>query len=255
VTNASLSSKRKTLESRFIKFASSLDGFEAIDDLTAIPGGQTHQIADFFAESRTFIIEVKTVESQQHEKYQAFIDALIRERGYPKVYGSVHGGDVLMCYSDHEQLFSRMREMSKTHMESLFRSANRQIKHTKEAFELPNAMGVVIFLNETENFYSPYNVAVVTKALLEKRLQNSNRRFPSIDGFCGLIESHRNSEIITATQPIVTMVPTKAVNPRAPEIQEFLNKLIQLWSQSNNSPLVEPINKAESIRRFRPVSK
>lgn len=255
MTNPSLPQNFDSLERRFIKFASSQNGFESIDDLATIPGGQTHQIADFFAENRTFIIEIKAVASEQHQKFQTFIDDLIRQRGFPKIYGTVHAGEVLMCYSDHEELLSKMREMSKTHMESVFRSANRQIKHTKEAFGLPNALGIVIFLNEIEQFYSPFNIAAISKTLLEKKDQSSGRRFASIDGFCSIIESHQNNEGIIDTKPIITMVPTEKINARRSEIQNFLDNLIQLWSQSNNSPVVEPIDKAGLIRGFRPIHK
>jgi len=136
------------LEERFLQFCSQYPGAERIDPLITSEHRATKlKFADFFFENRTIICEVKTLKKQTTEKLVAFM----AEHGvHPHTLGIGEHDmrEVFGRLPDGEHLFRKATDLITTPVADGFDEAQRQIRDTKQLFDVPNADGLLIILNE-----------------------------------------------------------------------------------------------------------
>ena len=172
--------KKESLENRFIAFAKSKDDTECIDDLHLTSGQIKAKKADFFFKERSVICELKSLRKDTSSKIDVILSPHRDRPEWPIFYGEWNISNVLKHLPDEEQIEQRIIESVSSAVSIGLRDANRQIRETKNSFHLPNAEGLLVFLNDAVDILSPHVIVSQVQAQLKKRTVNGEPRFPEI---------------------------------------------------------------------------
>lgn len=226
-----------TLEKRFFRFLDTLPGAENIDQLAIPAGHKDTQKGDFFLGGRRAIVEVKTLQADPEGKVEQTIEPLRSRSEMPVFYGQVEVSNVLKYFPEKEAIERKIYERVSRSIEQAVRSADKQILATKTAFGVPDAMGLLVFLNELVELLTPELIARKTGEMLVKRSADGALRYPNIAGAIIITECHVAQEIkFTNALPFVLLEgPAAGVFP---EYQLITESLMHGWSVFNGVPLI-----------------
>ena len=137
--------------------------------------------ADFFFENRQFVAEQKTLEISRMSKVQAFIDDLRENGELPLSYHPRPLNEIIKDHPDKEKLnLGFLKEITKR-LRKDFTDANRQIRETKQKFQLPSSCGLLILTNISLPELNPSIVWNELRRLLLKKASDGNYTYPDID--------------------------------------------------------------------------
>jgi hypothetical protein len=170
-----------TLDRTVAEFFSRRLGAESIDHLSDRPEHHGLQQADYFLAERRIIVEVKSLTDDRITAAQVVLDRWRCRPDWPLLAGRLSLGYALSRYLHREEVMQQLVQSLTKSVATAFENANRQLRDTKHFFELPHAMGVVLFLNEGVDLLEPSVLGSAMSGLMQKKRGNGARRFESVD--------------------------------------------------------------------------
>jgi hypothetical protein len=207
-------------EKEFKRFISTLNDCEVLQESTV--SGQRR--VDYLLNARTIVADLKTLSGDASAK----ISKLLEESGIT-FYGSAPFDLLIKGRPDAEELNRKAFGLVNTSLESHFRKADQQIEATKEEFNLKDALGLIIVVNNGNLALEPHVVVKAASRLLMKA-SSGETRYPSIHGCLYLCENHplRHFQIPNhTTLPALNIVATSGQPYDA--LSTYIDKLIRAW--------------------------
>lgn len=230
---------KKSLEERFIDFAKNLDGAESIDSLQLTPEQEMAERADFFFDHRKVICELKSLKKDTQYKVYEILQPHQDRPEWPVFYGQREVFKILKCLPDGDQINRKIFDAITSAIEGLLRKAHRQIRATKEAFNVQNAGGLLVILNDTVEISSPDVIIHKVFEVLHKRTPEGKVRFHEIEVVWIINETH----FIQVTPRLKTIPSVMLINPYNQEdITEtdiFVESLQPKWAAYNGLPSIK----------------
>ena len=141
-------SANSTLRTRFESFVRTLDGFEDIDTLLNNAKNSADKMrADYLFRNRRIIVEQKTLVSNPVGRPQKFADKIMRNRGII-AFGTVSTRRIFSGQSDASSLQRRLMLSIAKIIDDDVAKADKQTRDTRLIFGIPDAIGVIVLLNE-----------------------------------------------------------------------------------------------------------
>jgi len=224
------------LESRFHSFITGLPHAESIDSLLAGPEFDGEKRADYLVFDRQVIIELKSLEVDTSPKVEKELASHRDRDDFPLIYGAVELQKILKHLPDGGQINQRIFNSTTRSIEDGARSAAKQLQNTARLLNLPNAMRVLVLLNQDINILAP-DAAIARLSPLMCRTDAAGNTTSTIDFAWLIFESHSIAE-----GPATINMPTILLEgPRAPDTPWFIEmfeKLQTAWATFNKHPLV-----------------
>lgn len=219
-----------TINDRFTAFCRQFPGAEAIDLLTLTPEEEQRRLAgnlkraDFFFEGRSIICELKALETDTSDKLK---DALSEKGVTPEdLAKGIHIVEQLLG----KKIYHQTNKALTTPITNLFTKAVNQVKDSKTLFDLPNAHGLLIVVNDTVPILGgPQAYERFYHRLLNKGGQVEIFH-KHINRFLYVGETHVMEMADGADQFISITLP----NPYAPgpqALEDFVFALIKAWAE------------------------
>src|SRR5207247_7205363 len=130
------------LESRFQAFLEACPGSESLDTLLADRKFDGHRRADYLLKDRKIIVELKSIESDPSAKAEFELSRHRNRDDFPVFYGEVELRKVLAHLPDGDQIHERIYTRTTRSIEDAARSAEEQLRSTKELLGLDGAVGL-----------------------------------------------------------------------------------------------------------------
>jgi hypothetical protein len=228
---------RSTLRARFESFVKTLDGFEDIDALLqASKQPDSRMRADYLFQKRQIIVEQKTLESDPIDKPQKFADKIMRDRGIV-LMGTRSTQCIFSGQPDADSLQRGLiLKIAKT-IDADVAKADKQTRDTRLIFGIPDAVGIVIFLNENAKMLAPDVIQYALCNTFQKRTDPCTLRYTQNDGALLISEAHTlNVPGFSRAYPINAFTSPKTKD--ADIVVAFLNMLVGRWAAFNNAALL-----------------
>lgn len=227
-----------SLKRRFGDFIISLPHSENVDDLEIPAKFRDKKRADYLIENRKVVIEQKSLDADPEYKIHEKIDDLRERDEYPLTYGKLEFQKILKYFPDRDQINEKLFYLVSRRIEKVFRSADKQIKSTKEIFACNNASGLLVLLNESIDALSPEIVSYRVSQLLTKKDSEGEYRYPHITSVWLICENYtyrsaRNSKMMPC---IIVDGPTCENYENLDLIHENLQKA---WASFNRIPFID----------------
>jgi hypothetical protein len=115
--------------------------------------------------------------------------------------------------------------------------ADKQTADTRQIFSIPDAMGVLVILNEKANALAPEVVHYGLASSFQRRSRDGSLRYPHNDGVILISEAHAAN---TPNGIRIPIVPFTSPHGRANEqFTQFRNVLFEAWAKFNGIPLIK----------------
>jgi hypothetical protein len=230
-----------TLKERFEQFMSGLEKVENIDDLMKQSKLPDRKRADYLAFDRDVIIEQKSLEVDLDDKIQPLVIDYFRTRGITDTGGPITFTSFVKILSespDTSNLKRQLRQILTQRIDDLLAKADKQTHDTRETFVIPQAVGIVVILNDNVQLIEPDFVADKAFDMLRKRRPTGEIRYPDNQVVISISEAHR----IQSDDP-VELIPTDTiysdVGNQLPLATRYSNILSQRWAEFNGASFVE----------------
>ena len=214
------------LETRFDRFARQLPSAECIDEVVdaAAPGPR----ADYLWRERTVVVELKTLVGDPQGKIDLVISELSKRPDFPLFVGSAPVDKVLRHIHDGPTVMRQLREKVLRSVEKDFRSAKQQIANTRELFGCPDAIGVLVVLNQAVETLHPNDLISELSRLMERRQNDIH----AVDAVWLLSEAHT----VSGAHPCVFITGSRM--ERLDWADLYLDGLNREWARFNDAPLL-----------------
>jgi hypothetical protein len=226
-----------SLEDRFTRFLGSLPGAESIDALT-LPTDPNHpRKADFLLANREIIVELKTLTVDTSHKIEPAIDKHRDRDEFPLFYGEADLKKVLSHLPDGEEIHRRIYLSITRSVEEAVRSAEEQIDHTRHVLALPNAISMLVILNESVQVLDPTVVGYRVANLMNRKRTGASRS-PTLDFVWLLFESHSLGG--NATHPYFPSMLIRGERAsNFPWFSAFHDDITHRWAKANNAAILD----------------
>lgn len=226
-----------SLNERFKTFLAQLPFAEAIDELVLPPEFDDSKRADFLINDRKAIIELKSLESDPEYKIHAELKNHQDREKYPLFYGELELAKILKHLPDGEEINKKLLYKITRSIEKSFREADKQIHATKNIFNCPSSIGLLVFLNEDISVLSPEVISYRISHLLVKTGDDGSPHYRNITSVWFILEnfSLKTKEGHKLLPSIVIHGPSATDKP---ELNNILNNLQSNWAAFNGVPYV-----------------
>jgi hypothetical protein len=218
------------LKQRFETFIRTFEGFEDIDAVLKgqdLPGKRR---ADYLLRDRAIIVEQKILEKDPTDRPQRFGHKLMQQ-GRILVYGTVP----LKGFSESVQR-EFVLDLAKN-LDAITAKADRQTEDTRDIFSIPDALGVLVILNENAGMLDPQVIHYALANVFQKKTADGSLRYPANDGVILIPEAHA---IDTPHGPRIPLMKFTSPQGRANErFLQFCDDLFETWSNFNGVPLIK----------------
>jgi hypothetical protein len=220
-----------TLRERFETFIKTFDGFEDVDALLVRKDMPGKNRADYLLRGREIIVEQKALEADPAYRLQRFSKKLM-EQGRILVYGTVP----LKGFSEPIQR-EFFLDVTKN-LDAIVAKADKQTRDTRQIFSIPDAMGVLVILNEKAKVLEPQVIHYGLANVFQKRSADGLLRYPHNDGIILIAEAHAANTPNGIRIPLLSFTsPHGRANER---FLKFRDTLFEAWARFNEVPLVKP---------------
>lgn len=230
------SKKRLEVEARFIAFAKSLPGAECIDELDLTLKQKEARKADFLFDNRRIVCELKSLKTDTEGKVEKILEPHKQRPEWPIFFGSVEVQKILKHLPDGERINRQIFDAVTSAIRELVRSANSQIRRTKETFGLSSAGGMLVILNEFIDILSPDVIAYKVNELFRKRTPEGGSQFPEINAVWIINESYY-TQVTPELQAIPALIMTNVV-PDPVDVTGYISSLQPKWAEFHGVPFV-----------------
>lgn len=215
------------LEERFDRFARQLPGAESIDELVVGISADGPR-ADYLWRNRTVIVELKTLTVDPQDKIDQMVTELSARPDFPLFVGRAPMDRVLRHIPDGDAVMRKLSQKVLRSIEGAFRSAKHQIANTRSIFHCPDALGLLVVLNQGVETFAPADLVRELSRLTELRQEEVR----GIDAVWLLTEAHQMS----GSHPCIFI--TGSTLDRFEWGNEYLDSLNRTWAAFNNSSLI-----------------
>lgn len=224
---------KENLEKRFRKFMDNMSNVECIDNL--LDKKEKRKKADYLCCNREIVVELKTIKSDPGHKADKILDKHSGRDDYPIVYGKVNINKILKHLPDGDDIKKDIYLKITRSLEDIVRKANKQIKSSKDIFNLSDSIGLLIILNDSVSIFSPEVMATRLSQLICKSNEDGSKRYPDID-FIWIIQENYEIDIngINARPLILIEGSNKEDFSKFDECFDYMQKA---WVEFNNSPM------------------
>jgi hypothetical protein len=227
----------KSLEARFSRFLEGLPGAESIDQMS-LPDDPIHRRkADFLLAHRQVIVELKSLTEDTSHKIEALAEKHRERKDWPLFYGRADVRKVLQNLPDGEAIYGKMINAIGRSIETVVRSAEEQVTHTKLVLNLPNAATLLVILNESIDVLDPYFVGHRVAQLM-RRPRTGSSSSEKLDFVLLLFESH-SMGLFQGRPTLPCMLITGETKDRFPWFSAFHHDLVRRWANANGAISVE----------------
>ncbi|WP_455602857.1 hypothetical protein [Acinetobacter pecorum] len=154
------------LNERFKKFAD-LE-YESIDDAYDIQF--KGQKADYFTFDRSWILEVKFLETDRSPNINDYINKQVDiDPDFPKFYGTVHIEELIQKHKNTDFIRNQLFNYAARNLKAICSKADKQIAETKNALKNPLCIGILVVLNERNDFHDQNFIYQEISRLLHKK--------------------------------------------------------------------------------------
>lgn len=227
---------KKSLEKRFFEYLDTLPNSEAIDGLNIPSEKKDNQKADYFVENRLLIVEVKSLKADPEHKIENEIDKHRNRDEFPLIYGQVELNKILAHLPDGNRIKAKIFEKITRSIEQSFRSANSQIKDTKDTFNLSDSIGLLVLLSDVIDLFDPQLVVAKISQMLSKKTKDE-LRYGHVTSVWIINETH-----FMQIKKDLKGIPTIIVDGPNAEQYENIDTLYGLlqkeWAKFNGLPLI-----------------
>ena len=202
-----------SLSKRFEAFVKTLDGFESVDALLKGADPKGKKRADYLAHNRQIVIEQKALQSNPVGRPQKFVDNLALKRGI-RIFGTVSTRQVFSGQPDAADLQRRLVLDLARVIDDDVATADKQTSGTRIIFNIPDAMGVLILLNENAVYLQPDVIHYALANSFRKKSAAGSPRYTANDGV--ILISEASSLTTFPTQSAFPILPLSALDASAP---------------------------------------
>lgn len=230
------SAVRISLKERFETFIRTLEGFESIDDLLKHAEQHGRKRADYLLSGRKIIIEQKILEEDPVGKPQKFINNLM-ERGRVLAYGRVSSEAIFSKLPDGHKLRRDLILRLARSIEGAVSHADKQTKETRAIFSIPEALGIVVILNEHVRMLDPEIIRYALSNIFQKVSDTGARQYAGNHGVIVITEAH----LVRVASPAKVFPILTFINPdglRKDEVETFSAMLLIAWAKFNGFPVL-----------------
>ena len=242
-----------SLRERFKRFMRSTPSVEDIDDLVRPRESELvgRKRADFLAYDRRVVVETKSLEVDPVDKIQRFLDGLAQSGRLPKT-GDMALAELLRDLPDGQALYDELlARVTKVFDDNIAR-ADDQTRDTKWIFNIPQATGVVVMLNENAALLYPDQALLRIFDTLRNKLPDGKPRYVHNHVVIYISEAHRVDAGEGVTMYDMATIYSDAGNaiPFATTFAEDLNKR---WAAFNDAGYLESSDHWDNFRPRNPV--
>jgi hypothetical protein len=236
----------RNLTGRFEAFIKSLEHVECIDLLELTQKQQDANKADYFLHGRQVICEQKSLVSDRTFKAEEILNTYKHRPEWPIFFGRNSSARILERFPDKDEINQKLLDAVSKRIEDDIKLANRQLRSTKETFELPKAAGLVVILNELVFSLKPNVIAFRVRKALQKKTREGKPRFPDISAVLVIHTAHR----ITIHDQLDALPILSIKNEYAsqPIEQSIVTELVKEWSHFEGIPILEADLMPDNIR-------
>ncbi|MFZ1429987.1 MAG: hypothetical protein WBP58_05195 [Chitinophagaceae bacterium] len=228
---------KATLEQRFLSFLNEYEYAENIDLLPNI--SKQSERADYLLFKRKAVVEVKSLLSDVSEHIDSVLSEHKKRPEYPVFYGSMHIENILRKFPDRAAIRLKIIQRLTRSLEKSISKANRQLRSTKAALNLPDAWGLIIILNESIGVLSPSLIVRTINEMMFKK-SGDDTRYQEISWALIVNESHVTThQSGVMTQPVISLEGPMAV--RFPGSSDYMTALTKSWIESTGSLCIEDV--------------
>jgi hypothetical protein len=225
-----------SLKERFERFMSSGDFAENIDALTTTDNVLGRKKADYLACDRSVIIEQKSIDHDVDAQVRAFIDDLTRQHGPLNCEHVTLAGiiDAVAKLPPGNLFRRRLLTILTKRIDDYLAEADKQTRDTRLTFNISDAVGVVVVLNEHAQLIEPDYFVSKAWTMLRKESELGRLRYPHNQVVFLISEAHRipsadGSEMI----PVETIFSEAA--PANSPADLFAADLRRRWAEFNQA--------------------
>lgn len=233
---------------RFNAFLGAQIGAEAIDslDLTKEQAAADH--ADYFLQARHIVVEIKSLQTDTARKMEPILAPHMARpefRDFP-----AHGIDpVLDALPDGNEIRDTIYRAITESVEGAVEKANRQIRETKRTFNIPEAYGLLVVLNDSVLILNPTTVAKRVAQCFTKRTPGGEPRFIEIDAAWLLNERHLTN--IAGRNAVMDLILQNSQNNRGKYASAVADLLSEQWAAFNKKQFARGPEELIKHVRFR----
>lgn len=229
-----------TLRTRFETFVKTLDGFEDIDSSLKNSEHPTNGMrADYLFQNREIFVEQKTLVSDPVDRPQRFADKVMHDHGII-TYGTVSTQRLFSGQPDANALQRKLMVNISRIIDDDVAKADKQTRDTRIIFHIPNAIGIIVFLNEGAETLKPDIVYYALCNTFQKKNMDGSFRYKQNDGVILLSEAHQvQVPGFLRAYPIFTFTSPQTSNSE--KVTFFSEMLMYRWAAFNNAPLIKEI--------------
>jgi hypothetical protein len=224
-----------SLLKRFESFLAAQPGAESIDALAATINAGDVKRADFFLDKRSIILEIKALANDPSEKPQVFVEKLCKERDI-WVYGRTSTTELFSKQSDGPSLEYELYSRVTRGCQDAVADAQHQIAGTRQLFNVPDALGILVLINESAPTVDIELMANRVARTL-RRQEGADLKYPAIEGALLLSEHHA-----LANEHIPKLIPMVSMLGCGPDERKRLMStagegLMRAWAIHNGLPM------------------
>ena len=236
----------RSLKERFEEFILSMEGVESVDRLMAdcdLPGRKR---ADYLALNRRVIIEQKALDIDPDHKVPEFFDK--RTDLDNPVDGDLTAlSHLLRSLPEGTKLgIDLFRSLTKG-LDDILSHADKQTRDTRKTFLIPDAIGVVVILNDSAPTLEPDAVTIKAAEMLRKVTPENELRYPENQVVILISEAHRIPPVET-----MELIPTStAFSERGRQIpfaNKFAEALLRSWAEFNGASFMGDVDVWEGFK-------
>jgi hypothetical protein len=215
-------------------FAESID---ALTVATQIPGRKK---ADYLARDRTVIIEQKSIDHDVDAQVRIFLKELTCQHGpldweHVTLAGII---DAVAKLPSGNPFRRRLLTILTKRIDDYLAEADKQTRDTRLTFSIPNAIGVLVVLNEHAPLIEPDYFTSKAWNMLRKEAEPGRLRYPHNQVVLLISEAHRiPSEDGTEMIPVETIFSDAAVQNSSADL--FAIEFRQRWAEFNQAGVRE----------------
>jgi len=226
-----------TIEERFTEFVRSLRSAEIVDEIQMSQEQRCDKKPDFFFSERQFIGEMKCIKKDMEPKAQAALNKHKDRPEYPVFFAPWDSNKILKHLPDRERIKQEIFYSITSALEEYVEKANRQIRATKETFQLQESEGILIILNDCVEILSPDVIAYRVHQLLHKKDKIGDTRYPHVSVVWIVDELHVVKTEID--QDLLLSIVVGGEDSASQEVIDYINWLQMKWALFNNVPFIK----------------
>ena len=179
------------LNERFKKFAD--NKYESIDDAKDIIF--TGKKADYLAFDRSWILEVKFLETDRQIVLNDFINDLAdKDPDFPIFFGTVNVEQLIENHKNPDLIRNVLCDRASRNLKDILRKADKQLAETKKVINKDECVGVLVILNERNDFHDQDFVYQEISRLLHKKDEQGDLERKNIQAVWYIHEYQKNNK-------------------------------------------------------------